>query len=403
MRSFFGGSGNRGRVWLAAAALAGCGAQDGHSAFDQATDGTPGSSEGYGSTGDPGGTGASPEADEGSDDTDDGDSGGIKLDVSVPDTGVGSDCGDPDGPDCECVVELQPPCDEGTDDPFAAMGLGCGDGVVIASTQRGSQAAIGVRTGLGATDTWAPTEGERFAVIGSGNVDQLDSEPPSFADPEDIEWEFDFPSFCSDDLDGTELPGGPLDPGVVPAPIVTTPAGAVDCNDDPTLIGMGDCSNSLQGQLNQGTTVNDYTELRLELLVPEEASSLSYDFAFLSTEYPGYVGSAYNDLFVGWIESEAWTGNVSFDAEGNPISLNAAFFDLTDGDGTAAELAGTCMRYHGATRWLTSTTAVNPGETIELVLAVFDLSDSILDSYVFLDNVRWGCEGAVNPGTVPAG
>ncbi|MEM6990153.1 MAG: choice-of-anchor L domain-containing protein [Myxococcota bacterium] len=382
--------------WVAAAmVLAGCAPTERGSAFDQATDGTPDATSTSG-----GGA-------EGSDASDGGiadeDSGGVKLDVSVPDSGVGDDCSDPDAPDCECVVELHPPCDDGTDDPFAAMGIGCGGGTVVSAESTGSPAAIGVRSGLGGTEAWAPTEGKRFAVIGSGNVAQLDSEPPTYADPFDLEFELDFPSFCSDDLDGLDEGSGPLDPGTVPAPIVAAPAGGVDCLEDPTLVGLGDCSNSLQGQLDQGTSVNDYTELRVELVVPNDATSLSYDFAFFSTEYPAYLGSTYNDLFVGWIESEAWTGNVSFDAQGNPISLNAAFFDLQDDNGETAELAGTCMRYHGATRWLTSTTAVNPGETVELVLAVFDLSDSILDSYVFVDNVRWGCEGTVRPGTTPVG
>jgi hypothetical protein len=38
-----------------------------------------------------------------------------------------------------------------------------------------------------------------------------------------------------------------------------------------------------------------------------------------------------------------------------------------------------------------------------LVLAIFDLSDPNLDSYVFLDNFLWGCDGDHPPSTIPEG
>ena len=46
---------------------------------------------------------------------------------------------------------------------------------------------------------------------------------------------------------------------------------------------------------------------------------------------------------------------------------------------------------------------VTPGEHITVVFAIFDLSDSILDSYVFIDNFEWGCDGTDHPNTVPVG
>ena len=41
------------------------------------------------------------------------------------------------------------------------------------------------------------------------------------------------------------------------------------------------------------------------------------------------------------------------------------------------------------------------GETFTLVLAIFDMSDSALDSYAFIDNFQWGCDGEQPPSTVP--
>ena len=61
------------------------------------------------------------------------------------------------------------------------------------------------------------------------------------------------------------------------------------------------------------------------------------------------------------------------------------------------------MRQHAGTKWLSSTAPVTPGERITVVLAVFDLADPNLDSYVFLDNWQWGCEGTSGPVTTPVG
>jgi hypothetical protein len=38
-----------------------------------------------------------------------------------------------------------------------------------------------------------------------------------------------------------------------------------------------------------------------------------------------------------------------------------------------------------------------------VLFAIFDQGDGILDSYVFLDNFQWGCEGDLPPQTVPIG
>ena len=149
--------------------------------------------------------------------------------------------------------------------------------------------------------------------------------------------------------------------------------------------------------------------------------SVAYDFAFFSTEYPYYWGSPFNDMYVGWMESRNWTGNISFDKDGNPISLNAGFLDFRDvpnpgpetwgydidmecntpGACVAEELHGTCMQYRAGTSWLTTKMGVEEGEELTMVFAVFDLSDSILDSYVFLDNFRWDCEPHDTPDTDP--
>jgi hypothetical protein len=333
--------------------------------------------------------------DDGEDDPDgdDGD-GGPLFDVGSG-TGEGPPC--EEGADCdECESPHHEPCDAGTSDPFAAMGLGCPGEWEVILTKDGSEDAIGVRAGFGDTDTWDPTEGSVSAVLGSGLLSELDSETP------DTDGQPDYaphssPTYCNDDL-------GDFDPqSQLPPPLRTQDVGAQDCIENPALVGSGDCSNTIQGQFSQGLAAYDYTELRLQATVPPETESFSYDFAFFSTEYPFYYGSSFNDMYVAWLESEKWTGNVSFDDYGNPISLNAGFLDFRDDSGTLAEFSGTCMRYHAGTRWLSTTAGVTPGEDITVVFAIFDLADSILDSYVLLDNWLWGCDGDGPPNTVPVG
>jgi hypothetical protein len=314
------------------------------------------------------------------------DDGAIKLDGADTDGAI--PC--PEGQVCEaCEVSEHPGCDDDPSDVFAAIGLGCADGPDATVSTRGSAAAIGTRTGFGSTENWLPREGQRFAVLGSGVVADLDLPTPA-GDPNAA------PTHCNDDL-------GAFDVGMaLPAPLLANGVTG-DCVQDPTLLGTGDCSNTIEGQFVQGGSANDYTELRIEAVVPPSNDSLAYDFAFLSTEYPYYSDTAFNDMVVGWLESERWTGNISFDADGNPISLNAGFLDFRDTDGDLPEFAGTCMRQHAATRWLSTTAPVTPGESITLVFAIFDLSDSNLDSFVFLDDFRWGCEGTDHPTTQPVG
>ncbi|PJB37498.1 MAG: hypothetical protein CO108_20965 [Deltaproteobacteria bacterium CG_4_9_14_3_um_filter_63_12] len=181
------------------------------------------------------------------------------------------------------------------------------------------------------------------------------------------------------------------------------------------------------------TLVNDSVLLRLTLRAPTNAQGFSFNFRFFSSEYPIYLCSAFNDFFLALLTS-AHTEippdhNISFDANGNPVSVNNAFFttcvaqtcnyafmgDDQDYDGCpgiapnmtcsanqcqtsygacpdgAAALAayGNSLNEAGATSWLTTQAPVLPGEEITLDLHIWDTSDHILDSLVMLDNFEW--------------
>ncbi len=307
-----------------------------------------------------------------------------------PDTGV-VDCeADPMQEGCMCSIPDHAPCDNGTQDVFNAMGLNCPGELQVQASKDGDGAAFGVRSNFGQAGVFNAREGSQYTVIGTGLVAELNIPTPGGDDDEG-------PSFCNDQLGGSKDPGPNL-----PAPIKINQVGG-DCQQNPGLVGSGDCSNTVQAQFQQGQAAFDYTELRFVLQVPPGVVSFSYDFAFFSTEYPYYYGQQFNDMYIGWLESEAWTGNISFDTMGNPISLNAGFLDHRDDGGNLPALAGTCMRQHAGTNWLQTKAGVTPGETITVVFAVFDMADPILDSYVFLDNFQWGCEPVGKPETMPPG
>ncbi|MEM6995699.1 MAG: hypothetical protein AAF721_34640 [Myxococcota bacterium] len=130
-----------------------------------ATDGTPAASSSGDAQESSDEVSGSPPAPAGSSTGNDDTDGGIVLDVGVPDTPP-ADAG------CEAVEHA--PCDADPGDPFAAMGLGCAaEHPVETSWVAPQPGAIGTAVAFGETGAFAPTEGERFTVIGTGLVADL--------------------------------------------------------------------------------------------------------------------------------------------------------------------------------------------------------------------------------------
>jgi len=153
------------------------------------------------------------------------------------------------------------------------------------------------------------------------------------------------------------------------------------------------------------STVNDYTEIKLVLNVPANANGFSFDFNFMSAEFPDFVCSDYDDTFLAILDSNAYQGNVSFDELGNRVSINIGFFDVCQsflgpncmGQG---DLAGTGFTGHGGTGWLTTTAPLQGGEKATLTFMIFDEGDHVYDSLVLIDNFRWEFAEVDAPSTV---
>ncbi|MCS6901765.1 MAG: choice-of-anchor L domain-containing protein, partial [Polyangiaceae bacterium] len=169
--------------------------------------------------------------------------------------------------------------------------------------------------------------------------------------------------------------------------------------------------------INSGP-LHDSIGLKLRLRAPTNAKSISFKFKFYTYEYPYYICSQYNDIFVAimrdkdgkFIEgANQQTGNISFDKQGNYLSVNAGFLEVCS-PGTyggkqfdcplgTSELQGTGFEGHAATGWLQTNAPVKPGEEFEIIFGISDAGDGILDSTVLLDSFEWSAnEGKVQTG-----
>jgi hypothetical protein len=151
---------------------------------------------------------------------------------------------------------------------------------------------------------------------------------------------------------------------------------------------------------------HDMVQLRVVLAPPAGSQCLGFDFGFFSEEFPEYVGSAFNDVFLAELGGSNFTmsgnevtapRNFAVDPLGSLISVNNLF----------GVSSGTKSTYDGGTSVLRALAPLpaTAFPTIELVLTILDAGDSIFDSAVMLDNFRFsstGCTGGATLGELLA-
>ena len=169
--------------------------------------------------------------------------------------------------------------------------------------------------------------------------------------------------------------------------------------------------------------IKDAVSLKLTLKAPETATGFQFDFRFYSHEYPTYVCTNFNDFFIALLTSQAKDipadKNIVFDKNGNPVSINNAFFtscqpiscssqnpckaNYTKGcvNGSCQTIYGACpdgtgdlaafysSGIGGATAWLTTKAPIVGGETFTLEFIIWDTGDQNLDSAAIIDGFRW--------------
>ena len=193
--------------------------------------------------------------------------------------------------------------------------------------------------------------------------------------------------------------------------------------------------------------IADDVALELQVRVPTNAAGYTFNLKFYSFEFPDWVCDThgYNDQFVAlvsppptgsYVPSGSTFGNVSFDSNNHPVSVNLGFFDVCDpstpqrfaancrktagatcpalpssycplgvGDlqGTGFDVWHTTVGPAGATRWLVTQAPAQPGAVITIRFAIWDAGNGQFDSTVLLDNFHWiATGGTVAVGTTPA-
>jgi hypothetical protein len=161
--------------------------------------------------------------------------------------------------------------------------------------------------------------------------------------------------------------------------------------------GVNDCSDSLfEWWVTQGyDDPNDKLWMQADLTVPPGTEGFIFDFAYFSSEWPDWVDTGFNDQFIAWSTSEAYTGNLTF-VNGAPLTITSldqeGAFMYTN---NAAELQGTGFTGNAGTGWFVARGAAVPDEQFQLTFFISDLGDSILATGVLLDNFRWECAGCI--------
>lgn len=348
------------------------------------SDGSSGSSSGGEDT-DSGADGSSSST--GSDDSDGSSSSGGESSSS---TGAENESGNDTMFDiCEAPGDLTP-CDSPDDapTPFQAMGLGCEGGpnqVIpilnpIFAANDGNTWRIaeqfGSHIGMDGLPTWRPREGETMLVVSTGPLQPLDANGALIETGDPLG-------------DNTTNPfGSPL-----PAPLSPLPGSAGGAGGTPFVNCdlINDCSDSLIDQWNLGGgDANDLLWFQFETPVPSGTYGFSFDFAYFSEEFPEWVDTTFNDMFVAWSNSESYTGNLCF-VNDEPCTVTALWPAAYQAG--APELSGTQFTSDAATGWYQANGTAVPGELLQLTFAVFDMGDTAFDTTVLVDNFRWDCEG----------
>lgn len=174
---------------------------------------------------------------------------------------------------------------------------------------------------------------------------------------------------------------------------------------------------------------NDAVALEVVMRPPAEAKGLAFDFDFYTFEWPMWVCTEFNDYFVALLDPPPTAGepNISFDADGNLVTVNNALVTHCDCDGGPPCQAGMAMDityqcengadrlvdtgFYGevdgggfsraATGWLTTQAPIAVGEDVTLRFALWDSGDGVLDSTTIVDNFRWLGEAEDDPETTP--
>jgi hypothetical protein len=180
---------------------------------------------------------------------------------------------------------------------------------------------------------------------------------------------------------------------------VTGAMGTYDGGSSESLGGSGDAD------LSAISGFNTFDAVSLSFDFVPDADQLFIQFVFLSTEYPGYVNTSFNDVFAFFVNGN----NVALvPGTTDPVTINSINVGRPVGTNVSnpeyftqySEMGVTPFNYGGATILLTATASVNAGEVNNFRFAVADASDSILDSAILIGTGEFSIVDPGDPNNV---
>lgn len=294
-------------------------------------------------------------------------------------------------------------CDALDGDVFQAIGLDCVGGPqdtqpLVGSQQSWLDASSARVIREYGNPTWTATEGSYLLALTTGSLPTPDGS-----------------GYVSVPMGQTDAPlGNNGNPDGVALPVPTAPGSMNGAGGQPFACcdGVGDCSDSLHPPWQAGGPAHDLLWASFDIEVPLGTLGYQVDLAWFSAEYPARAAEPGTDVAVWWQSSEAFTGNVAT-LDGAALSAGSAAAWLAEHGrlGLDPTLVGTgyegttgapcdhpggtypdCPRGVG-TGWLTLTAPSQPGETLSVVVVLFDLLDADRDTTLLVDDWHWYCPG----------
>lgn len=159
-------------------------------------------------------------------------------------------------------------------------------------------------------------------------------------------------------------------------------------------------------------TPRDGIALEVTMRAPQNAAGFSFDFNFFTMEWPQFVCSSFNDVFSALLAPAPpgqADGNITYDPQGNVVTVNNVFMEACACPGGPPCLAGgktfSCslgaqslvgtgfendgISTHAATHWLTTTAPAAPGALLTIRWTVHDSGDAVLDTTTLVDRWQW--------------
>lgn len=201
--------------------------------------------------------------------------------------------------------------------------------------------------------------------------------------------------------------------------MVVLSTGRARTSAQPSACGSASCFSNLAGVAPAGfpqgsascpvaSTIADDVALELRLRAPSNAVGYRFRLDYYTFEYPEWVCTNFTDQFMTLASPApggAINGNISFDINGVPISVNSNMDVCSGCTLGAGALVGTgfdAWNDAGATGWLTTAAPVTAGSVFTLRFAIWDGGDQTYDSTVLLDGFEWITSGPVSVSTNPA-